>query len=220
MTGDAMTSRDKADWLIPGSLIALSFVPVAAGAARLAKVAAGAAGPVDARFTAAPAPMVLHIVAASVFCVLGALQFSPGLRRRRSGWHRAAGRVLIPCGLAVALTGLWMAVFYPDAVNGGSALVAMRLVVGSAMAACLVLAAVAIRRRDFGGHGAWMIRGYALGQGAGTQVITGLPWILLVGPAGVTSNAVLMGAGWAINIALAEWVIQRRRTPMMAGAGP
>ena len=55
----------------------------------------------------------------------------------------------------------------------------------------------------------YTIRGYAIGQGAGTQVLTGLPWILLVGTPGPAVNAVLLGAGWVINIALAEWIIRR-----------
>jgi uncharacterized membrane protein len=33
----------------------------------------------------------------------------------------------------------------------------------------------AIRRRDFKAHGAWMTRAYAIGLGAGTQVLTHLP---------------------------------------------
>lgn len=48
------------------------------------------------------------------------------------------------------------------------------------MEACIILALLAIRRRDFASHGAWMIRGYAIGLGAGTQLLTHLPWFLLV----------------------------------------
>jgi hypothetical protein len=47
------------------------------------------------------------------------------------------------------------------------------------MAASIVLALVAVRRRDFASHGAWMIRGYAIGLGAGTQVLTHLPWFVV-----------------------------------------
>ncbi len=205
-----MGSTAKSDWLIPAALIALSAVPIAAGISRISGLAGG--GPIaaaDARFFAAPAPIVIHIIAAALFCVFGALQFSPGFRRRHLRWHRLSGRVLIPCGLAAALTGLWMAAFYPNAANGSDVLKAERLVVGAAMTVFLVLAYFAIRRRDVTGHGAWIIRGYAIGQGAGTQVLTGLPWILLVGTPGPAVNAVLLGAGWVINIALAEWIIRR-----------
>ena len=40
------------------------------------------------------------------------------------------------------------------------------------MAASIVLGFTAIRRRDIAAHRAWMIRAYALGLGAGTQVFT------------------------------------------------
>ena len=121
------------------------------------------------------------------------------------------GRLVAPCGLMAALTGLWMTQFYPNVDNAGDVLYGLRLVVGSAMAVSILLALAARRRGDFSRHGAWMIRGYALGQGAGTQALTGLPWALLLGRPGVTANAVLMGGSWLINIALAEWIIRRRR---------
>jgi hypothetical protein len=75
------------------------------------------------------------------------------------------------------------------------------------MITAIIQAVVNIRRRDYRSHGAWMIRAYALGQGAGTQVFTHLPWFLLVGAPGPTSRAWLMTAGWVINIAVAEWII-------------
>ncbi len=92
---------------MPTALIALSVVPVVAGAIRLAGLAGGEEiTPENARFVAAPLPMVLHILSASLYCVLGAFQFAPGFRRGRPGWHRGAGRLLVPCGLVAALSGL------------------------------------------------------------------------------------------------------------------
>jgi hypothetical protein len=56
-----------------------------------------------------------------------------------------------------------------------------------------------------------MIRGYAIGQGAGTQAVTQAPWILLVGPPNAFVTALLMGAGWAINLVVAERIISRTK---------
>jgi uncharacterized membrane protein len=199
----------RRQWLVPAGLILLSLVPVAAGADRVGQLAGAAqVTPDNARFFASPVPVVVHIVAASVYCILGAFQFVPRLRRQR--WHRLAGRVLIPCGLAVALSGLWMTLFYPRPADVGTLLTAFRLVFGSAMAASIVLGFLAVRRRDFARHGAWMTRAYAIGIGAGTQVFTHLPWILLVGPVDKLSKALLMLAGWLINLAVAEWAIRHR----------
>jgi uncharacterized membrane protein len=202
----------KSDWLIPAALIALSMVPAVAGIVRLAQLAGGAAiTPENARFFAAPLPVVLHIPAVIVYSILGAFRFSPCFRRRHRGWHRAAGRVLVPCGLLVALSGLWMAHFYPWPEGDGQLVYLERLIVGSAMVVSIGLALDAIRRRDFASHGEWMIRAYALGLGAGTQVLTHLPWFVLAdGKPGELPRAVMMGAGWAINVVVAEWIIRKR----------
>ncbi|GAT68087.1 membrane protein [Planomonospora sphaerica] len=196
---------------MPAMLILLSAVPVVAGAVRLTELTGGAEiTPENARFFAVPLPVVLHIVSVSVYSVLGAFQFAPGFRRRRPGWHRAAGRVLVPSGLVAALTGLWMTVFYPYPVGGSDLLSGIRLVFGTAMALAIVLGFAAIRRRDVVRHRAWMIRGYAIGLGAGTQVLTHLPWVLVFGAPGEVATALLMAAGWVINVAVAEWAVRRR----------
>ncbi|WP_239539627.1 DUF2306 domain-containing protein [Microbacterium sp. B35-04] len=195
---------------MPAGLIALSLVPVIAGAFRVTTLTIGVeVTPENARFVASPIPVVLHAVGSSVYLVLGALQFAPSLRRRR--WHRIAGRILVPAGLISALSGMWMAVFYaiPAAMNG-PALIVMRLVLGTAMAVAIVVAFLAIRRGDVRTHSAWMTRAYAIGLGAGTQLLTLLPWTLAFGVPSQTMHSVLMGAAWAINLFVAEVVIRRR----------
>jgi uncharacterized membrane protein len=202
----------KSDWLIPASLIALSLVPALAGTVRLTQLAGGAdITPENARFFAAPWPVLIHIPAAIVYSIIGAFQFSPGFRRRHRGWHRAGGRILIPSGLLVALSGLWMAHFYPWPQGDGQLLYIERLVFGAAMVMSIVMGIDAIRRRNFASHGDWMIRAYAIALGAGSQVLTHLPWFIFAdGKPGELPRAIMMGAGWAINLAVAEWVIRRR----------
>jgi uncharacterized membrane protein len=205
-----MSSATKADWMIPVGLILLSLVPVVAGTARLVELAGGGEiTPANARFFASPLPVVLHIVSVTIYSILGAFQFSPAIRRRRPAWHRGAGRVLIPCGLIAALSGLWMTLFYPWVNFDGEAVYVVRLLVGVAMAAFLCLGFAAIRRRDVPTHRANMIRAYALGIGAGTQVFTHVPYFIFSDIQGETGRAVCMIAGWAINILVAEWIIRR-----------
>lgn len=50
----------------------------------------------------ATAPIVLHVVSASLFCVFGAFQFVAGFRRRMPRWHRVAGRLWTALGLVPA----------------------------------------------------------------------------------------------------------------------
>jgi hypothetical protein len=197
-------------------LIVLSLVPAIAGSVRIAELSSGPqVTPENARYVAMPLPVVLHIITVIPFSILGALQFVPGFRRNRPGWHRITGRLLVGCGLVLGLTGLWMniGVLYPRLPGDGLALELIRLVVAPVMLVELVLGFVAIRRRQIHRHRAWMIRAYALAMGAGTQVLTNLPWLLLVGTPEGPARAGLMAAGWVINAGFAEWLIRRRRRP-------
>ncbi len=197
---------------MPIGLILLSLVPVLAGAARIAELSGGAEiTPDNARFFASPLPVVVHILSVTIYALLGAFQFAPTFRRRKPKWHRTAGRILVPAGLAAALSGLWMTLFYALPESDGALLNMMRLVFGSAMLLSIILGVTAVRQRDFPRHGDWMMRGYAIGLGAGTQVLTHLPWFLLFGVPDEFTKAMLMGAGWVINLAVAEWVIRKRR---------
>jgi uncharacterized membrane protein len=209
-----MTTESRRGWLVPPALIALSVIPLVSGTLRLVEVAGGPAlMPDNPRVDASPVPVVVHVLAAAVYALVGAFQFPARLRRNHRTWHRRAGRVLVVAGLLVAGSGLWMTLFYAGA-PGGWLLWAVRLVVSSAMGTALVLGFTAIRRRDLPSHRAWMIRAYALGLGAGTQVLTqGLGQAAF--GTGELSTALSVSAGWAVNAAVAEVVI--RRSPRRSG---
>ena len=201
-------NRDRSSWQVPIALVVLSLIPVISGSLRLVEVAGGPQlMPTNPRIDVSPAPLVVHVLGAALYAILGAFQFSTRLRRRHLNWHRRTGRILVGAGLAVAGSGLWMTLFYTGA-PGGDLLWAVRLLVGSAMAAFLVLGFTAIRRRDIPAHRAWMIRAYALAVGAGTQAFTeGIGEAVL----GITdlSKAISVSSGWVVNAAVAEWVIRR-----------
>jgi hypothetical protein len=197
----------RADWLIPTGLIALAAIPVAAGIVRLVTLSSGAAvTPDNSHFFASPVPVILHIVGATIYCVLGAFQFTAGFRRRHPTWHRVAGRLLLVCGLTAALSGLWMTMFYAIVPADNALLHAFRLLAGSGMLVSIVLGLLAIRRRDVRRHQAWLRRAYAIGQGAGTQALILGPALLIFGPPNDLCRALMMGAGWAVNLAVAEAV--------------
>jgi uncharacterized membrane protein len=201
-------TRGGSSWRVPLALVILSLFPLVAGSLRLIEIAGGPQVlPTNPRIDASPAPLVVHVLAAAVYAVLGAFQFPARLRRRHPGWHRRSGRILVGAGLAVAGSGLWMTLFYSGA-PGGVLLWTIRLLVGSTMAAAIVLGFSAIRRRDIGAHRAWMIRAYALGLGAGTQVFTQGIGEALFGTSDL-STEISVASGWVINAVVAEWVIRR-----------
>jgi uncharacterized membrane protein len=209
--GTRLAPKARMAWLLPTGLITLGLIPILANALRRVALSLGA-GDAAAVQAASPVtlPVLLHILGATAFVLLGAFQFSARLRRRRPSWHRRAGRVLIGVGLLAAFSGLWLNVFYSFPAGSGELLYVFRLLAGVGMALSIALGFAAIRRRDIQAHRAWMIRAVAIGLGAGTQVFT-----LGFGEAifGKTqlSVALLNGAGWVINLAVAEIAIRSRR---------
>ncbi|GAB3805249.1 DUF2306 domain-containing protein [Micromonospora zhanjiangensis] len=205
-----MTTRRR-DWPILTGLILLSVVPAFGGALRVVSLSGGEVTPENVRFFAAPVPVLLHIVAAVAFTVLGAFQFAPGFRNRHRAWHRRVGRLLVLCGLTVAATALWMNASYVLPPSDGALLMVLRYLFAATMFVAVGAGFLAVRRRRIGDHRAWMMRGYAIAQGAGTQAVLLSAWLLAVGPTSQLSRAVLMGTAWTVNLAVAEWLIRRRR---------
>ncbi len=206
--GGVAGTRGSTSW-VPFALIALVALPAIAGALRVVELAGGPAVlPGNPRMTAAPLPVVIHVLSAVPYAVLGAFQFSSRLRRDHPGWHRATGKVVIACGLAVALSGLWMTLGYARQPGTGELAYLFRLTFGGALAAAIALGLRAILRGDVPSHRAWMMRGYAIALAAGTQTVT-----LAVGPAifgsSILTKDLSLGAGWLVNVAIAEVVIRR-----------
>lgn len=203
---DPARRRPGTTWWVPASLLALSVIPILGGTARLVELAGGPAV-LPEKLGPTVVPLGVHILSAIVYAVLGAFQFSAGLRRRRPGWHRVVGRLLVIVGMAVALSALCLTLLYPR-TEGGDLLFVFRVLAGSGMAVSVVLGYMAIGRRDLAAHVGWMIRAYALALGAGTQVFTEGFGQAIFG-SGDRSVALQHAAGWVINLAVAEVVIRR-----------
>jgi hypothetical protein len=115
---------------------------------------------------------------------------------------------LVTLGLGAAFAALWMTLLYPTQTGTGVLLYLFRLAFGSAMAASIILAFTAIRRRDVARHRAWMMRAYALALGAGTQAFTIGFGEGIFGKSVLTTD-LSTAAGWVINLAVAEYLIRR-----------
>ncbi len=218
-TRTATPAGSKRSWPVPAALIALVVVPVIAGVLRLVQLSGGAtAMPADPRYDASPWPVVVHVVSAIVFALVGAFQFVPRLRRHRRAWHRRAGRVVVVAGLGVALSALWLNQFFPRAHATRDIVYPLRMAFGVALVVTLVLGFRAARRRNFARHRVWMIRSAAIALVAGTQVFT-LGFGGAIFGTGDLAQALMIVAAWGINLAVAEWVIRRpaRVRPRRAG---
>jgi uncharacterized membrane protein len=203
-------------WLSVG----LALFGILPGLARLLiALAGGDPGATQAPDTGASRLLpIVHGASGTLFAVLGAFQFPTALRRGHRTWHRRTGRLLVPLGLTAAVSAIWLTLFYPHLHDSGPLLAVFRVAFASALAASIVVALTAIRRRDIARHREWMIRAYALGLGAATQIFTLGFGQAIVGDS-VTSTALLTGAAWVINLAIAEWAIRRfRRRPPHAAA--
>lgn len=169
-----------------------------------------AIAPPNPRAIAMPFPIILHISSSFVFCLAGAIQFLPNIRRTSPAIHRKVGRLVAVAGCLAAGTGVWMTHFYtfPTGLQG-DLLYWVRIVLGSLMIALIARAVVAIRARNTFSHGAAMLRAYAIGQGASTQAFIGISWILLSGTEAVGAlRDVMMVSAWVLNLLIAELLIR------------
>jgi len=206
-------STTKKDYWIIGFLLFLSLVPSIAGLVRIFQLTTGSGYTVEnQRFFNDPIPVILHIIAVLLYSILGSFQFAPGFRSRHLRWHRISGRFLVVFGLLSAGSGLWLTWVYPRVPTDGDWLFGIRMVVGVWMFACILLGFSFALGKQFRTHSHWMIRGYAIGLGAGTQVFTHLPWFIIVGgePSGIPRD-LMMAAGWLINFVFAEWIIWKEK---------
>lgn len=176
-----------------------------AGVVRLSGLASsGAVTPENVRFVAMRATVALHIVCASLSCAIGAFQFDSVLRQHLPCLHRISGRLVAPCGIVAALTGLWMAADHAmPAELQGRLLYRVRIVVGLAMVLAVGVSIRAIAQCRVVQHRSWMVRAYALGQGAGTQVLLVLPVTVMAGTPTFIFRDVLMASAWALNVTFA-----------------
>lgn len=206
--GSTARPRTRSAKSLIAFLALFSALPLSFGILRLLQLAGlSNAMPVAA---APPLPLVLHIVGALLFALLGAFQFSSSIRRRWSVLHRVSGRLSLVGASLVVVSALWLTTVYATPSIGGLVLAGFRLAVASGMALSIGLGLAAAIRRNIPRHREWMIRAYALGLGSATQML-----VLMVaevatgGPPTDLNRALLMGLAWGINLVVAEWSIRR-----------
>lgn len=196
------------NWRITFLLLLIVFIPVALTISRLIWLAGGeqslATEPDFAHMLEFPAPIVLHIVFGSIFCLIACFQFNPHFRGKHPRVHRLAGRIGATAGLISAITGSMMTIIYPIGEMSTVPMAAVRFVFGILMVVTIILAVSHARKHEFVAHRAWMIRAFAIGVAGSTQgILIGLCFLILGGiDKYIVTSMICLGFG--INWAIAE----------------
>ncbi|MFD4674018.1 DUF2306 domain-containing protein [Lentzea sp. NPDC058450] len=151
--------------------------------------------------------LVAHIFTGTVAVLAGVSQFWPRLRARHPRVHRVMGRVYFGAVLPSSLLGVVCA----QLSLAGLASSAPLTVLSVLWFVTAVYGLKTARRRQFGEHRIWMIRGFALTGAA----VTGRLWGLSLGALMPDGDGLMVfaTANWlsfVVNLLVAEWWIQSR----------
>ncbi|WP_439656311.1 DUF2306 domain-containing protein [Lentzea sp. HUAS TT2] len=151
--------------------------------------------------------LVAHIFTGTVAVLAGVSQFWPGLRRRHPRVHRVMGRVYFAAVLPSSLLGIVCAQLSLAGLASSGPLTVLSVL----WFVTAVYGLRTARRRQFGEHRIWMIRGFALTGAA----VTGRLWGLALGALLPDGDGLLVfaTANWlsfVVNLLVAEWWIQSR----------
>jgi uncharacterized membrane protein len=151
--------------------------------------------------------LVAHIFTGTVAVLAGVSQFWPRLRGRHPRVHRVMGRVYFAAVLPSSVLGVVCA----QLSLAGLASSAPLTVLSVLWFVTALYGLKTARRRRFGEHRIWMIRGFALTGAA----VTGRLWGLALGAVMPDGDGLLIfaTANWlsfVVNLLVAEWWIQSR----------
>lgn len=178
------------------------------GLVQVVQIPLGALPEDSQRLNATPVWHFIHVLGGSAFGLLGPIQFSRVLMGKYGLVHRVIGRVFVVSGAVISLSSLGLLWHFPDtysvAVNYG------RLLFGIALGVALIMAMLAIRRRDFARHRNWMIRAYAAGIGTTIVSMVFFPIYAITGepPKGLVADILFLGS-WLGCVIFAEGLVRR-----------
>lgn len=207
------TTRGTSRVIVAAALVLFAFGAYEALDSTLALFRPPADGPLAELFVY-PRWSIAHFVPGVLFMTLVPLQLWAGFRNRHRVLHRWCGRLVVACGVFLAVSGIVLPLTMPERPAFESVFMTT---FGVLFLAFLVKGVAAARRRDFVRHREWMIRMFATGLTITTQRLL-LPIFIIVG--GISSVEqfwiYFVGAGWlgwAIQVVVAEWWITRTRRP-------
>ncbi|WP_019605489.1 DUF2306 domain-containing protein [Teredinibacter turnerae] len=203
-------------WLTPVALLLLGSISVAFGIIQsylmLQPVGSDGNSGAESHYLAMPAPIVLHIIAGSIFNLLMPLQFAKPVHHRWPAFHKSLGKILALCVVSFGLSGLWMNHFYPQYGGVGKYVGVMAQ---SILLLCyLILSLYNIRRGRIDQHRAWMVRMVAAALAPATQRLIVVPSVVIFGDNWLTDSAIalVIWVGLLVNLLVAERILAGERS--------
>ncbi|SMF00397.1 Predicted membrane protein [Alteromonadaceae bacterium Bs31] len=200
-------------YVAPALLFLLGTITVAFGALQMSLLQQGDVGAqsemASAHYFSMPIPIIVHIIAGSLFNLLVPLQFVAPLRARFPRVHRYLGGCLALCALAFGLSALWMNGVYPQ--YGGAAKFWGIIAHCCVLLGSLALALMAIRKKQVARHRAWMMRMTAAALSPATQRLFFIPAVVVFGE-NIVTDVVIGGVIWfglIVNLVFVEWWLFR-----------
>lgn len=166
---------------------------------------------VDRRYNDYPLWTYFHILPGLAFMILGPVQFSERIRRKRLNAHRWSGRIFLVAAMLAVTAAMGMAI-QPASYIGPTAIAATYFA-GVVFVASLGKAFWHIRRKEIVLHREWMIRAFAIGLAVSTIRLVGLVLFFLVPNLNLhDSVGISFWTGWVINMIGAEFWIHYSKT--------
>ncbi|MFC4219872.1 DUF2306 domain-containing protein [Flagellimonas marina] len=147
-----------------------------------------------------------HIVLGGIALLIGWMQFSSKLRRKRIRLHRTVGKIYVVTVLISGVCGIYIAQF----ANGGITNVIGFSLSGLVWLATTLLAYNAIRNGNIKAHQNFMIYSYAVCFSAVTLRIW-LPLLMAITGDFILAYLIVGWLSWVPNLAVAYFIIKRQQ---------
>ena len=154
----------------------------------------------------------MHVVLGAVYLTFAPVQLIRRIRARAIGYHRWAGRFLVPIGVLVGLSALFLGLVVPFSGHLERIVIS---VFGGLFLLSLVLGYLRVRQGRIGEHREWMLRALAIGLSVATMRALFIPALMIAGDPSDDQIALLSVGSFTIafllHAAAAEWWIRRTR---------
>lgn len=146
-----------------------------------------------------------HISFGGLALLSGWTQFSRTMRKKYLPWHRRLGMVYLVSVLASGSCGVYLSFFATGGWVSGTGF----FLLGLCWVSFTLLAYVAVQKRDFSGHGAWMVYSYAACFAAVTLRLW-LPLLTLLFGDFLPAYKLVAWLCWVPNLIFAFYWVRRR----------